>query len=319
MLTKLLRNPTWVVLLLATLGAHAADFQTFRDCPTCPEMAVVPAGVFVMGTPSRVVGEGAVSVPGEPTVIRIARPFALGRYEVTRGEFAAFVRDAGHEIRAGCRTWDDALGRFSDDARRTWLDPGRPVEPDEQYPVNCVSWSDAQAYVQWLASKTGQPYRLPSAAEWEYAARAGTTTLRFWGDDPQDGCDYANTYDRTTRAVYRLGWVDAGCSDGYPDLASVGQFKPNLLGLYDMIGNVAEWTEDCWTGSYVGRPTDGSAWTWLGGCERRVLRGGGWIAPPEWSRSGHHGAAAATDRADFIGFRVALDLDRRTRGSREGR
>lgn len=319
MLTKPLRTLSSIVLLIATTGASAADFQTFRDCPSCPEMVVVPAGVFVMGTPASALGGGAASAEAQTTVIRIARPFALGRYEVTRGEFAAFVRDAGHEIRAGCRTWDDAFGRFSDDARRTWLDPGRPVEPDERHPVNCVSWSDAQAYVQWLARKTGQPYRLPSAAEWEYAARAGTTTLRFWGDDPQDGCDYANTYDRTAREAYRLGWADAGCSDGYPDLAFVGQFKPNALGLYDMIGNLAEWTEDCWTGSYVGRPTDGSAWTWLGGCDRRVLRGGGWVAPPDWSRSGHHGEAAATDRADFIGFRVALDLDRRTRSSREGR
>ena len=86
-----------------------------------------------------------------------------------------------------------------------------------------------------------------------------------------------------------------------------------------MIGNVAEWTEDCWTRSYVGRPKDGSAWTWLGGCERRVLRGGSWVVPPERSRSGYHGEAAATDRADYVGFRVALDLDRRTRSSREGR
>jgi sulfatase modifying factor 1 len=308
-----------LLLLAPVAGVGAADFQTFRDCPTCPEMAVVPAGTFVMGTPASELGDAPSPAETQTTVIRIARPFALGRYEVTRGEFAAFVRDAGYEIRAGCRNWDDALSRFNDDARRTWLDPGRPVEPGEQHPINCVSWADAQAYVQWLARKTGQPYRLPSAAEWEYAARAGSTTLRFWGDDPQDGCDHANTYDRSSRAVYRLGWDDAGCSDGYPDLAPVGQFKPNSLGLHDMIGNVVEWTEDCWTGSYVGRPKDGSAWTWLGGCERRVLRGGSWVAPPERSRSGYHGEAAATDRADYVGFRVALDLDRRTRSSREGR
>jgi formylglycine-generating enzyme required for sulfatase activity len=280
-------------------------------------MTVVPAGVFVMGAPAAGLDDARDLAERQTTVIRIERPFALGLHEVTRGEFAAFVRDAGYEIRAGCRTWDDALARFNDDARRTWLDPGRPVEPGERHPINCVSWADAQAYVQWLARKTGQPYRLPSAAEWEYAARAGSTTPRFWGTEPQEGCDHANTYDLTARAAHRLGWADAGCSDGYPDLAPVGQFKPNALGLHDMIGNVAEWTEDCWTGSYVGRPKDGSAWTWLGGCERRVLRGGGWVSSPERSRSGYHGEAPATDRADYIGFRVALDLDRRTRSGRE--
>jgi len=317
-LNRPLRALAFSALLLASVATGAAEFQTFRDCANCPEMAVIPAGVFVMGTPASQLENVEVPAETQTTVVRIARPFAIGRFEVTRGEFAAFVRDAGYEIRAGCRTWDDALGRFADDARRTWLDPGRPLEPTDQHPINCVSWADAQAYVQWLARRTSQPYRLPSEAEWEYAARAGTTTLRFWGDAPQDGCDFANTYDGTARDAYKLGWPDAGCADGYPDLAPVGQLKPNAHGLHDMIGNVWEWTEDCSTGSYVGRPKDGSAWVWLGGCERRVLRGGGWLTSPDRSRSGFRGDGDANDRADFTGFRVALDLDERGR-RREGR
>jgi formylglycine-generating enzyme required for sulfatase activity len=298
-----------VALLLAAGTASAADVQSFRDCPTCPEMVVIPAGTFVMGTPAPEIDASKAPAEAGPIVVRIPRPFALGRNEITRGEFAEFLRDSGYEMRPGCRTWDATLARFSDDGRRDWRNPGVPAEPSADHPVSCVAWADAEAYARWLSQKTRQRYRLPSEAEWEYAARAGTTSLRFWGDAPEDGCGYANTYDLTSRAAYKLGWPAAGCSDGYPDIAPVGQFRANAFGLNDMIGNVWEWTEDCATDSYVGRPRDGSAWTWLGGCQRRVIRGGGWASDPATSRSGFHGDADGGDRADFLGFRVALDLD----------
>ena len=306
-----------VVLSTASVAAPGAAYaaQMLRDCDDCPEMVVVPAGVFVLGTPAAHLG-GVESPPEtQPAAIRITRPFAIGRFEVTRGEFAEFVRASGHEVRPGCRTWDAALGRFNDDGRRTWQDPGVPMEPTDRHPVACVSWSDAQAYAAWLSRRTGKSYRLPSEAEWEYAARAGTTTLRPWGDAPEDGCDHANTYDLGSRAGYQLGWPAAGCHDGYADVAPVGQFQPNAFGLHDVIGNVWEWTADCSTGSSVGRPKDGSAWTWLGGCKRRVLRGGGWLTPPDRSRSGFHGDDEDGDRADYVGFRVVRDLDT----AREGR
>ena len=311
--------PAVLVLVLAAPAVLAADAQqappALRDCDDCPEMVIVPAGTFVMGTPAADLS-GVESPPEtQPTVIRIAKPFAIGRFEVTRGEFAAFISASGRELRAGCRTWDATLGRFNDDGRRTWLDPGVPSEPTERHPVSCVSWADAQAYASWLSQKTGKSYRLPSAAEWEYAARAGTTTLRPWGDAAEEGCDNANTYDLGSRAVYQLGWPQAGCHDGYADVAPVGQFKANGFGLHDMIGNVWEWTADCSTGSNVGRPRDGSAWTWLGGCKRRVIRGGGWLTPPDRSRSGFHGDDEDTDRTDYVGFRVARDVD----ASREAR
>ena len=308
-----------VGLALIAGVAVAADAprapQVLRDCDTCPEMVVIPAGTFVMGTPPAALG-GVESPPEtQATVVRIAIPFAIGRFEVTRGEFAEFARAAGHEARPGCRTWDATLGRFNDDGRRSWQDPGVPAEATERHPVTCVSWADAQAYASWLSQKTGKAYRLPSEAEWEYAARAGTTTLRPWGDAPEGGCDHANTYDLGSRAAYQLGWPPAGCHDGFADLAPVGQFQPNLFGLHDVIGNVWEWTADCSAGSSVGRPRDGSAWTWLGGCKRRVIRGGGWLTPPDRSRSGFHGDAEDTDRADYVGFRVAREVET----SREGR
>ena len=288
-----------------------ASGQVIRSCPGCPEMVVIPVGTFVMGTPASQLEGIEASAETQATVVRIERPFAIGRFEVTRREFAQFIADSGYEPRLGCRSWDDGLKRFTDDARRTWPGPGRPLDPVDAHPVNCVSWADATAYAQWLARKTRQDYRLPSEAEWEYAARAGTTTLRYWGDAPQDGCDFANSYDQTGRAAYRLGWPDAGCADGQPDVAPVGQYEPNDFGLYDMLGNVAEWTADCATGSYVGRPRDGSAWTWLGGCQRRVQRGGSWISPPDRVRSAWRGDAEEGDRADFVGFRIALDVDER--------
>jgi sulfatase modifying factor 1 len=309
MYTVLRHSFTAAALLLAAGAALATDVESFRDCPTCPEMVIVPAGTFVMGTPSSEIDARLAPAETEAVVVRIARPFALGRNEVTRGEFAEFIRDSGYELRPGCRTWDPTLSRFNDDGRRDWRNPGVPAEPTDDHPVSCVTWADAEAYARWLSQKTRQRYRLPSEAEWEYAARAGTTTLRFWGDAPEDGCGDANTYDVTGRAAYKLGWPAAGCSDGYADVAPVGQFHANAFGLKDMIGNVWEWTEDCATNSYVGRPRDGSAWTWLGGCQRRVIRGGGWLSEPFSSRSGFHGDADGGERADFLGFRVALDLD----------
>lgn len=285
--------------------------QSFKDCAACPEMVVVPAGAFVLGTAPAGVPPGADAAELEPVTIRIPRAFALGRHEVTRAEFERFVAATGYEPRPGCRTWDESLARFNDDARRTWQNPGRPRDPAATHPVSCLAFADAQAYVSWLARETGKRYRLPSEAEWEYAARAGTTTLRPWGDAPEAGCEHANAYDRSGAAAYRLGLDAAGCADGHADLAPVGQLAANAFGLHDMIGNVAEWVEDCYTGSYVGRPRDARAWTWLGGCERHVQRGGSWVSPPDEARSAHRVAADARDRADHVGFRVAMDLDER--------
>lgn len=306
------------LLLAALLLAPAAALaqqprapQSFKDCPACPEMVVVPAGAFVLGTAAADLPPQADPAEAQPLALRIPRAFALGRYEVTRGEFERFIAATGYEPRPGCRTWDETLSRFNDDARRSWQNPGRPREPGATHPVSCVAFADAQAYVAWLARSTGKRYRLPSEAEWEYAARAGTASLWPWGEAPEAGCEHANVYDRSGAAAYRLGLAAAGCADGHADLAPVGQLAANAFGLHDMIGNVAEWVEDCYTGSYVGRPRDGRAWTWLGGCERRVQRGGSWVSPPAEARSAHRVAADGRERADFVGFRVALDLDER--------
>ena len=314
--------PLLAALLLAAVpAARAAEGarapgSTFTDCDGCPEMVVVPAGSFVMGTPGAAPARGAGAAESQTSVVEIPRPFALGRLEVTRGEYARFIADSGHEPQDGCRVWDPDLARFNDDPRRGWQDIATPASPGDDFPVSCVSFADAQAYVQWLSAKAGERYRLPSEAEWEYAARAGSRTLRPWGDDAADGCDFANTYDLVGAARYRLGWPEAHCRDGQADLAPGGQFGANAFGLQDMIGNVSEWVQDCATGSYVGRPRDARAWEWLGGCAERVQRGGSWLTPAADSRSAARAAAPAGERAADAGFRVALDLGTKARDER---
>ncbi len=303
-----------LVLAVAAAPVLAAESprapgSTIRECDGCPELVVIPAGSFVMGTPGAEPARGAGAAEGEVAVIRIQRTFGLGRNEVTRAEYARFLADSGYEPEPGCRVWDPALSRFSEDPRRGFQDPATPAALSEDLPASCVSFSDALAYVRWLSEKTGSHYRLPSEAEWEYAARAGSHALRPWGEEAVDGCEHANTYDLVAAARYRLGWPEAACRDGYADLAPVGRLGANAFGLHDMIGNVREWVQDCATGSYVGRPRDARAWEWLGGCTERVQRGGSWLSQPAEARSARRDSAPADAHAGDAGFRVALDLE----------
>jgi formylglycine-generating enzyme required for sulfatase activity len=172
-----------------------------------------------------------------------------------------------------------------------------------------VSWNDAREYVAWLSSKTGEKYRLPSEAEWEYAARAGTTTERFWGNSHVEACRYANVYDESGKRAETRPWPSHECDDGYAWTAPVGSFQPNAFGLEDMLGNVWEWTEDCWNETYEGAPTDGGAWT-RGDCGRHVVRGGSWRNDPIAVRSAFRGIEppGAEPRHNFVGFRPAMTL-----------
>jgi formylglycine-generating enzyme required for sulfatase activity len=181
--------------------AAKAPGTVFRDCPDCPEMVVIPPGKFVMASPPS--ERGRESSEGPLHIVTIAQPFALGRYTVTVAEFRTFVQASGYKTDAernfgnvqGCRSWDVPWGQFGWQAERNWNDPGFPQQDPQ--PVLCVSWNDANVYTQWLSQKSGKRYGLPSEAQWEYAARAGTTTARFWGDDPNQSCRYANVADQT--------------------------------------------------------------------------------------------------------------------------
>jgi len=241
----------------------------FRDCPECPEMVVVPAGEFMMGSPPS--EEGRYDSEGPVHRVTIAEPFAAGKYEVTFEEWDACVSGGGC---GGYRPGDEGWGR----GRR---------------PVINVSWEEARAYVDWLSRKTGEAYRLLSEAEWEYAARAGTTTRRHWGDDI--GRNRTNCYDDY-------------CGDSWEYTAPVGSFAANGFGLHDVHGNVLEWVEDCWNGDYVGAPTDGSAWE-SGECSRRVLRGGAWGTGAGGVRAAFRYWNGTGSRID-VGFRVSRTLAR---------
>jgi formylglycine-generating enzyme required for sulfatase activity len=289
--------------------------QTFRDCSDCPEMVVVPAGSFLMGSSAedtardlnllpiwgtwiaRIFFLTAREHPQHP--VTIARPFALGKYLVTRAEFATFVRETGYSMASwGCIVIENH--RIKRGTAASWEHPD--FTQTDRDPVLCVSWNDAQAYVAWLNAKLQRagkistegngPYRLPSEAEWEYAARAGTRMARWWGD------------------VLDAGDADCdGCGSQWDNkqTAPVGNFSPNPFGLYDMLGNASEWTADCANGSYTGAPEDGTAWT-TGNCAQRINRGGGWDGDPFPIRSA---ARAWEDAGEFIndvGFRVARTL-----------
>ena len=261
----------------------------FRDCDGtwCPEMVVVPAGEYRMGSPSGEAGRDDDEGPRHR--VRIAKPLAVGVYEVTRRQFAEFVEATDHNAGNRCRTYEGGSWDWRESL--SWRNPG--FDQTDGHPVVCVSWEDAQAYVDWLREKTGEAYRLLSESEWEYVARAGTQTRYEWGDEV--GSERANC---------------DGCGSRWDNrqTAPVGQFEANRFGLHDVHGNVWEWVEDCWNGSYAGAPADGSAWR-SGNCDRRVLRGGSWYDGPRYLRAAVRNRNDAGYRNYFIGFRIARTLD----------
>ena len=290
--------------LLVALGREAEErrkrAQTpgyeFRDCPGCPELVVVREGTYMMGSPSS--EEGRYDDEGPVHRVRIGYRFAVGVKEVTRGEYARFVSESNHASGDSCRTYED--GEWEWRSGRNWKSPG--FSQTDEHPVVCVSHEDAKAYVEWLSDKTGKAYRLLSEAEWEYVARGGTVTARYWGESGSGQCEYANGADASTDFDWRTG-----CNDGYARTSPVGRYEANGFGLHDVLGNVWEWVEDCWNESYAGAPSDGSAWK-SGDCDRRVVRGGSWLGGPRILRSAHRDRGASGLRSSVVGFRVARTL-----------
>jgi len=232
-----------------------------------PELVVIPAGEFWMGS-DKTRDPEAYDDELPRHRVSIAKAFALGRYPVTFAEYERFAEAAGRKPPE-----DQGWGR-------------------EDRPVINVSWEDALAYCAWLSEQTGRPYRLPTEAEWEYAARAGTETRYWWGDEA--GKNNANCN---------------GCGSEWDNrqTAPVGSFRPSPWGLHDMLGNVWEWLQDCWHDRYEGAPEDGSAWE-AGDCSRRVVRGGSWFNDPRYLRSADRSWYFTDYRNNNIGFRLAQDL-----------
>ncbi len=267
-----------------------------NTCTDCPEMVTIPAGSFIMGSSS---AEKDNQADEKPTHTVQIRRFALGKYEVTRQQFSAFVAESGYSAGASCYTLQN--GQWGEHDGFNWQNPG--FNQGGSHPAVCVNKNDIDAYIRWLNQKTGKRYRLPTEAEWEYAARAGTQTARYWGDDEDTACTYANVADQTAKAKWNFN-TTFSCTDGYADTASVGSFRANGFGLYDMLGNAWEWTCSAYTESgYNGVENtctnDASS--------RLAVRGGSWGSGPAGVRSANRDRGEPTDRDDRLGFRLAQD------------
>ncbi len=297
---------------------------------SAPELVLIPAGEFMMGSPSDESGRYADEGPQHR--VKIAQPFLLGRTEVTVAQFRAFVEASSYQTEGEKNT-----GSFLRDASAeggkwhlhkdiNWrLDhEGKPSRGDN--PVVHISWNDAQAYLRWLSAQSRQHYRLPTEAELEYANRAGSTGSYWWGEgsplerlvnvrgDKDESVANPLTWERTQQE-YNLVLADgdtplvfAQYGDGYHGLAPTGQFASNPFGLFDTAGNVWEWVEDCWHANYEGAPNDGSAWVRDKPCETRVVRGGSFYCFPRHMRSANRWGRWAEFRNMYIGFRVARDV-----------
>ena len=277
---------TLVFLCNSQALAQSQKGTVFQDCETCPSMIIIPAGSYGFGSPPNEFG----SPYNEGYILDIVfeEPFSISQFEVTFTQWDLCAKDQV------CRAIDDeGYGRGD-------------------RPVMNVSWEDTQSYIQWLKSITGKSYRLPSEAEWEYVAQSGTKRARYFGIPPTKTCEFGNGYDETAEREYEFGWRTLPCSDGEPSLAKVGSYKPNSFGVYDMLGNVWEWVEDClnpnWRHSRAsinGQPfTDGE-------CDQRAYRGGSWLTnQPYYLRTAERYKYLGTKHID-LGFRVALDLGNR--------
>jgi formylglycine-generating enzyme required for sulfatase activity len=280
-------------ILILTLAGRAADAQkrvapvmendsypnlkpkdVFKECDKCPELVVVPAGRFTMGSPAN--EEGRNNDEGPQHQVTFSQSFAVGRFAVTFDEWDACAADGGCN---GYKPSDQGWGRG-------------------QRPVINVSWDDAKAYVAWLSRRAGKTYRLLSEAEREYVSRAGATTPFWWGsmiNPSQANYDGNSVYKKGSKGRYRQRTVP------------VDTFQPNPWGLFQVHGNVWEWTEDCRNPNYDGAPNDGSAWT-SAECSFRVRRGGSWIDNPRFLRAADRGWNGSVTRDYFYGFRIARTL-----------
>jgi formylglycine-generating enzyme required for sulfatase activity len=287
-------NPCGAPAVAVSLSSRAATpltaveecgvkpMDSFRECDKCPDMVMIGAGSFAMGANNA--QQTPIAAPRHQ--VTVAKPFAVGRFHITVAQFTAFVAETGHQA-------DSCM----QGAGASWRNPGFAQSANS--PVVCVSWHDASAYVAWLSKKTGKVYRLLTEAEWEYAARAGTTTEWFWGDEAKgaDGKAHAHCVDC------------AGGGNIATTTTPVGSFKPNMFGLYDMAGDAGQLVQDCYHANYNGAPTDGSAWIGAG-CLFRVIRGGSWAKTLHWARSSHRFLIGPDERTYEVGFRVARTLER---------
>lgn len=301
------------LIIFAAASAAAAAPRVKRDCKDCPELVRIPAGLFLMGSADKDPLHDSLETPQHEVKVRA---FWAGRLDVTRDEWATFARATRRPTVKGCQ-W---TGKADGNRTASWNDLGFPQTGRD--PVVCVTWNDAQDYVRWLSRTTGHHYRLLSEAEWEYAARAGTSTAWWW--------DGAPSHDRANHGTETCCKGLAEGRDRWQFTSPGDAFPANAFGLHDMGGNVLQFVEDCFSPTYAGLPTDGSAFTTkrpivatgdlkdLNGmptCDFRVVRGGSWGDQRRWIRPAARsfapppepGSTVANYRSGGVGFRVARD------------
>jgi formylglycine-generating enzyme len=289
-------------------AVQVSQIQHFRDCNSCSEMVVIPSGEYMMGaTEEEFRGQDKkyqfMYVYESPRHEEQVASFAIAKFDVTRKQFAIFARETGFQGK-GCEIFDGK--KWFVDPKADWQNPG--FNQTDSDPVVCVSWNDTQKYIKWLNSKFPQAkaitYRLPTEAEWEYAARAGTVTAAYWGNDSRDQCEYENTRDESARFLDPA--VDhAACTDGYVYTAPVGSFRPNPWGLFDMLGNAEQWVEDCVQTGYHSPPNISAS---PDTCKSRTLRGASWAGIPVAIRSAMRGGENVDTRVSDFGFRLARSI-----------
>ncbi|MDH7973235.1 formylglycine-generating enzyme family protein [Sphingomonas sp. AR_OL41] len=299
---------------MAEAATPATGGATLQDCADCPTMVTVPAGTAMLGsTAEERARVGIVPLFGDREGPRyrvtFAQPYAIGRTEVTRGEYRVFVDATGRPDPASCGVHEPKADSWSPQPGFTWRKPG--FAQDDRHPAVCISYDDAVAYTVWLSKRTGKAYRLPSDAEWEYAARGGTETTWYWGDAPEVGCATANLLSAGTVAA--LGWPKSlasrmVCADQRSFTVPVASYPPNPFGLYDMAGNAFEWAADCNNKDNSDAHADGAPRTGTV-CDRHYLKGGAFHTPFWLTRPAVRGAPIPADLHMFaIGFRIARSL-----------
>ncbi len=293
--------------LLALVAATTLAGQILKDCPTCPELVVIPAGEFTMGAREiewkwwkrpEMRRYYDSQIPRHKVTLK---SFAIGRFEITLGQWREFAEATDRSGDGGCFYWTGTTAIAKKET--SWRNPG--YAQDDDHPVACLNWDDANDYTIWLSQKTGRKYRLPSEAEWEYAARSGHDTMHTWGEDWEnnEACVYANISDIGS------GGAVFDCDDGYARTAPVGSFPANDWGVFDMEGNIGEWVQDCYHPGYDGAPVDGSVWKGPERCGAKVRRANSWVSGPWDSRLADRLGNPRGIRLSYIGFRIARDLN----------
>ena len=282
-----------LILILLSVSVAFADIKTVEIDGAVFNFSQIPGGKFTMGDSSGQKDE-------QPIRNVEVSLFYLQTTEVTLEQYSKYAATSKFSDIKGCWYFNN---EWLYSKEFSWRNPG--YEQDDNHPVVCISWLDVQDFISWLNSKSHHNFRLPTEAEWEYAARAFSTTTYYWGDDPKTLCVHSNAADNQTLQKFPTFRTN-DCDDGYLATSPVGYYLPNPFGLYDIYGNAWEWTQDCWNASYEHAPDDGTAWL-EGECNKRVYRGGGWGDTPRFARSSLRNVANKNERRDDVGFRLVLE------------